>query len=79
MTVKAYVLMETLVGTTRDVARSLRQVDDVKAVDIVTGPFDIVALIEGHDMAQIGEIITSKIHAIAGIGRTTTCLVMKPV
>ncbi len=76
MTVKAYVLMETLVGTTRDVARSLRQVDDVKAVDIVTGPFDIVALIEGHDMGQIGEIITSKIHAIGGIERTTTCLVM---
>ncbi len=76
MTVKAYVLMETLVGTTRDVARSLGQVDDVKAVDIVTGPIDIVALVEGHDMGQIGEIITSKIHAIAGIERTTTCLVM---
>ena len=76
MVVKAYILLETSIGKTRDVAKSLRQVDDVRTVDVVTGPFDIVALVEGHDVDQIGELVTSKIHAIAGVDRTLTCVAM---
>jgi len=46
----------------------------VKSVDTVTGPYDIVAVIEGKSLNDVGDLVTGKIHLIAGITRTVTCL-----
>lgn len=76
MGVKAYVLIEVTVGRIREAAEALRQLDHVKTVDAVTGPFDIVALVEGQDLTQIGELIATKVHAVPGVHRTMTCVVV---
>ena len=74
MATKAYVLIETAVGKTKDVLRSLRQVKGVREADAVTGEYDIVAVIEANDLNSIGELVTGNIHTIGGIQRTTTYL-----
>jgi DNA-binding Lrp family transcriptional regulator len=74
MAAKAFVLIETAVGKTRDVASVVSQLKGVKSVDPVTGPYDIIAVIEGESLTDIGELVTSKIHPVAGISRTVTCL-----
>jgi DNA-binding Lrp family transcriptional regulator len=74
MAAKAFVLIETAVGKTRDVASVLSQLRGVKSVDPVTGPYDIIAVIEGESLTDIGELVTSKIHPVPGISRTVTCL-----
>ncbi len=74
MAAKAFVLIETSVGKTRDVASILSQLKGVKSVDPVTGPYDIIAVIEGESLTDIGELVTSKIHPVSGIARTVTCL-----
>ncbi len=74
MTAKAFVLMETAVGKTRDVEAALKQLKGVKSVDSVTGPYDIIAIIEGENLNDIGDLVTAKIHPIPGISRTVTCL-----
>jgi len=74
MTAKAFVLMETAVGKTRDVEAALKQLKGVKSVDSVTGPYDIIAIIEGENLNDIGDLVTAKIHPIGGISRTVTCL-----
>ena len=56
MGTKAYLLVETAVGKTRDVASTLRNLDGVTSVDVVTGPYDIIAVIGGTDMAVVGNI-----------------------
>jgi hypothetical protein len=40
----------------------------------VTGPYDIIAVIEAESLNEIGDLVTSKVHPIAGISRTVTCL-----
>jgi len=75
MAVESYVLIETMVGKTREVAHSLSQVEHVKAVDIVAGPVDIIIKLKAADMTAVGEIVFNEIHAIPGINRTITCLV----
>ncbi|GAH74355.1 unnamed protein product, partial [marine sediment metagenome] len=45
-----------------------------KSVDIVTGPYDIIAIVEGDSLNNIGDLVTGQIHPIAGISRTVTCL-----
>jgi len=71
---KAFLLMETAVGKTKEVVSILNKMGDLKSVDIVTGPYDIIAIIEVEDLKIIGDLITGKIHAIEGISRTVTCL-----
>ena len=73
---KAYVLIETSVGRNRDVIEALRGLTRVSAVDMVTGPFDLIATVEAESLADVGDVVTAKIHPIPGITRTVTCLVM---
>ena len=74
MATKAYVLIETAVGKTRDVMNSLTNVAGMDAVDAVTGPYDIIAVVTANDLNSVGETVTEKIHTIAGVNRTVTCL-----
>ena len=76
MAAKAFVLIETAVGKAKKVAASLGQIKGIKSVDMVTGPYDIIATIEAETLSNIGDVVTGKIHAIDGISRTVTCLVV---
>ena len=71
---KAFVLIETAVGKTRDVVRALSSLDGMLSVDVVTGPYDIIAVVEASDLGSIGDMVTGHVHTIQGIQRTVTCL-----
>jgi len=71
---KAFILIETVVGRNKEVVNTLKKLEGVTTVDIVTGPYDVIAIIEGETLNDIGDLVTTKIHPIAGISRTVTCL-----
>lgn len=71
---RAFVLIETSVGKTKDVVTELQQVTGAVSVNVVTGPYDIIAIVEASDLASVGDTVTANIHTIAGIVRTVTCL-----
>lgn len=77
MTAKAFVLMETAVGRTREVVATVRQLEGVKSVDPVTGPYDVIAVVEGESLNDIGELVMGRIHPIIGVARTVTCLTIR--
>ena len=74
MAAKGFVLIETAVGISKEVVDALRKLEGVDSVDSVTGPYDIIVVIHGETVIDIGDLVTSKIHPIAGISRTVTCL-----
>ncbi len=75
MAAKAFVLIETMPGRSKDVVSTIKNVGKgIKSVDIVTGPYDIIAVIEAENLNDIGDLVTSKIHPLPGISRTVTCL-----
>ncbi len=74
MATKAYLLIETAVGKTRDVADTLGNLPGITTVDVVTGPYDIIGIVEASDLASVGDTVTTNIHTIPGIVRTVTCL-----
>ncbi len=76
MGAKAFILIETAVGKTRGVYTDLGEIEGMKSVDTVTGPYDIIATIEAETLNDIGDVVTGKIHAVDGISRTVTCLVV---
>ena len=74
MATKAFVLIETAVGKTREVVEAMKSVSGVASVDAVTGPYDIIAVLEADDLNTIGEMVTSKVHTVGSVVRTVTCL-----
>ena len=75
---KAYVLVETSAGKTKAVKRALVKLKPGKcridSLDVVTGPFDYIAVVQGPTLDDIGQLVTEGIGAIEGVTRTTTCL-----
>ena len=78
MTAKAYVLIGTQGGKKGEVVDAIRKLQGVASVDAVTGPYDTIAVIVGETLNDIGEIIVSKVQAVAGVSRTVTCLASLP-
>ena len=76
MTVAAYVLVETEVGKADDVIASLREIKGVKCAHFITGPYDVICEIEVEGLVDLNTIIGQKIHLIAGIKKTVSCIVM---
>lgn len=77
MAVKAFVLIEVVVGKTKEVVTALQKVDGVTSVEAVTGPYDIVAVIEKPEVNAIGDVVTKNVHSVSGIARTVTCLTVQ--
>jgi DNA-binding Lrp family transcriptional regulator len=77
MTTRAFIFIETAVGKNREVIRAVQKCEAVVSADVLTGPYDIVAIVEGTDLNAIGDIVASTIHGIPGITRTVTCVVTR--
>ena len=76
MPTKAYILIETAVGESNSVVDALRLISGMHSLDPVTGPYDIIAVINAPDLTTVGDLVTAQIHVIDGIVRTITCLSM---
>ena len=74
MSARAFILIETVVGETKGVMAKLEHMEGVKSVERVTGPYDVIAVVQVENLSDIGELVESNIHPIAGISRTITCL-----
>jgi DNA-binding Lrp family transcriptional regulator len=74
MTTRAYLLVETAVGKTREVTGTLKGLEGIESVDVVTGPYDIIAVIGAVDMTVVGNLVTGHIHTVPGVVRTVTCV-----
>lgn len=77
MAVKAFVLIEVVVGKTKEVVTALQKVEGVKSVEAVTGPYDVIAVIEKPEVNAIGDLVTKNVHSVSGIARTVTCLTVR--
>ena len=76
MSIKAYILANVEVGMGEDVIEALSATEGVKTVHNVTGPYDVIALVEVPDTAALGELVVGEIQLIDGIDYTLTCVVM---
>ncbi len=72
--VKAYILVEIEAGNSDKLLNDLRALPEVTAADAVTGPYDIIAVVETQDNNALGNFIRTKLQHLAGVKRTVTCL-----
>lgn len=71
---KAYVLIQTVPGRVESVMRALAKMPQVKSADSVTGPYDLVALLEVAEIREISHLVAGVIGGLRGVTRTTTLI-----
>ena len=71
---KAFVLIEVDTGKNLNVLAALKGIEGVRTADIVTGPYDVIAVVDRDKLDEIGSIIVEKIQSIPGVSRVVSCL-----
>ncbi len=70
--IKAYVLVVTNPGETKNVVSAISNVAGVKELHEVMGPYDVVIEIEVESLSDVPPILSDKIRTIPGIESTTS-------
>jgi DNA-binding Lrp family transcriptional regulator len=77
MPVKAFVLINTQIGSEEEVLKDLKGLEEVEEAHIVYGVYDIVAKVTAEDINKLRDIVTMKIRKMKKIMSTTTMIVME--
>ncbi len=76
MSLKAYILINTQIGKTAEVVKKLKEMDEIKHLDVIMGPYDIIAQVETESHDSLSHIVMQRLQAIDAIKHTMTCTVV---
>jgi DNA-binding Lrp family transcriptional regulator len=76
VTVRAFVLIETQMGSAGSVAKEIRAIPGIVAADDVTGPYDVIASAEANSVDELGRMVIGRLQQIEGIRKTLTCPIL---
>ncbi len=69
---KAYVLIKTSGGKTRDALSKIRKIDGVEEANGTYGSYDIIAKMQAEDLAGL---VVDRIRKIEGVEDTNTLII----
>ncbi|MCK5100187.1 MAG: Lrp/AsnC ligand binding domain-containing protein [Desulfobacteraceae bacterium] len=73
----AYVLISVNAKKIKRVYSEIEKLSNVQNVDAVTGPHDIIILVQGIDFNEIGNFVLDKIGTLDGVESSMTCNVIR--
>ncbi len=73
---EAFVLIQNEVGRSAQVAGSIRDLDGVLQVDVVTGPYDVIVRAEADSIDELGKRVLRPLQEVDGVIRTMTCPIL---
>ena len=74
---KSYVLIEMVEGQEAGLVEYLTARRSIREVRRVSGPYDVVAVVEAEDEASFKDIVDRDIHTRSGVVRTTCCVCLE--
>lgn len=75
--ITAYVLVQAEVGKGASVSKEVAAISQVRSAEVVTGPYDMIAVAEAESIDELGRLVVAKIQAVDGVARTLTCPVIR--
>ncbi|MBE7414989.1 MAG: Lrp/AsnC ligand binding domain-containing protein [Thermodesulfobacteriota bacterium] len=76
MSVEAYVFIECEHAKSKEVLDKILQIGGVKEARIVTGPYDLIALVAASNFKVLGDVVISKIQSVEYVKRTLTNVII---
>lgn len=77
MSVEAYVFVECEHAKSREVLDAILKIEGVHEARVVTGPYDIIALVKASNFKILGDVVIMKIQTANYVKRTLTNVVME--
>ncbi len=77
MAIEAYVLIECDHAKGREVLKKLLKIGGVKDARIVTGPHDLIALVEAANFKVLGSVLMTKIQSTPHVKKTLTNIILE--
>ncbi len=71
--VSVVILIKAEAGTIWDACKSIEEIDGITRVDVVTGPYDVIAYAELPSVEDLRRLMKT-VHEVKGINRTETCV-----
>lgn len=71
------ILITTEPGSMIQVAEKIKKIDKVGRMEMLTGPYDVIAIIEDVEMEKLASTLVEKIRNIDGVKETTTNIFLK--
>lgn len=68
----AYVNIIADAGAVSEAAAAIQDVDEVHAVHVVTGEYDIIAQLDLDDPNDLPHVVADRIHTVTGVLDTVT-------
>jgi DNA-binding Lrp family transcriptional regulator len=78
MSVQAYILVQTDVGKSDEVAQAINAIEGVINAVHVTGPYDVIVRAEANSIDELAKVVLTKVQSVKGISRTLTCPIVNP-
>ncbi len=60
-----------------EAAEQVKAIEDVDEVDVVTGPYDVIAHIVADEIDAIGKLVVTDVQTVKAVIRTLTCPVVR--
>lgn len=76
MSITAYILIDVRGDHTKSAIKTMARMPGVVEVKMVTGVYDVIALVEAEDFNRLSELIISNIRSIDGVTKTMTSIVL---
>lgn len=77
MAVEAFVFIECVHPRAREVQKGLLKIGGVQDARIVTGPYDIIALVAASNFKVLGDVVISKIQSTPHVKKTLTNVILE--
>ena len=74
---KAYVLINTEIGTIQEVLESIKKIKEIKEAYALFGVYDIMTKVEAESTQELKEIVTLKIRQVDKVRSTLTMIIME--
>jgi DNA-binding Lrp family transcriptional regulator len=74
---KAFVLINTEIGSEADVLKDLRKIEGVEEAFSVYGVYDIIAKVSAETMDKLKEIVTWRIRRLDKVRSTLTMIIVE--
>lgn len=77
MAVEAYVFIECEHAKSKQVLEHISGIAGVQRANIVTGPYDVIAIVTASNFKVLGEVLISRIQTSPHVKRTLTNVIVE--
>ena len=76
MALSAFILIEVAGDHSKSAYKTIQRIAGVKAAYPVSGNYDLIVQVEADNMEVLSDLLMTKIRAVDGVTKTTTCVVL---